>query len=102
MPDNVNELALGMTWSINIMDSRRCSFMEGRGEGEAVGCGCMLFRRVLGWFLGPVRCKLALVALKNVEFATFRSDGGRARRKRCDRGSCCVGGESWLMPIGAI
>jgi hypothetical protein len=65
-------------------------------------CEYRLFRRGFGWVLGPVRCKLALVALRKVAFATLRRDGGRARRNRCDRGSCCVGGESWLMPIGAI
>lgn len=62
----------------------------------------MLFRFVLGEFLGPVRCRLALVALRNVEFAILRSEGGRVRKKRCDLGSCCCGGWSWLTPMVAI
>jgi hypothetical protein len=97
-------LALGSTWSIIIMEWRWLSLSDGRVEDCAGGTGegAMLFRRVLGEFLGPVRWRLALVALRKVEFATLRRDGGRARRKRWDRGSCCVGGESWLMPMGAI
>ena len=62
----------------------------------------MLFRRVREEDLGPVRCRDALVPLRKVELATRRRETGRARRKRWDLGSCCVGGESRPIPIGAI
>lgn len=78
----MSELALGRIWSIIIMDVRRSSFRDGRGGCGCTGCGAMLFRLVLGEFFGPVRCRLALVALRNVEFATLSREGGRARRKR--------------------
>ena len=42
----------------------------------------MLFLLVLGEFLGPVRCKLALVALRKVELAILSKEGGNVRRKR--------------------
>lgn len=85
------------------MECRCVSFSGGlTAAWLGVGEGAMLFRLALGAVLGPVRWRLALVALRKVEFATLRSDGGRARRKRCDLGSCCVGGLSWLIPIGAI
>jgi len=79
---------------MSIIDSRRLSFNEGRCVSAVTVWGYMLFRLVFGEFFGPDRCKLALVAPKKVELATFSREGGRARRKRCDRGSCWVGGES--------
>ena len=63
-------------------DSRLVSFNAGRCRFCGEACGAELFRLVFGEFLGPVRCKLALVALRNVEFATFSNDGGSARRNR--------------------
>jgi hypothetical protein len=99
----VSELALGRIWSIDSIDSLRLSLRYGPcGDVPRATTGAEAFRVFFGVLLGPVRCKLALVPLRNVEFATLRNDAGSARRKRCDRGSCCVGGESWLMPIGAI
>ena len=64
--------------------------------------GAVLLRRGLGALAGPVRCILALVLLRKVEFATRRREGGRARRKRWERGSCWVGGDSLPRPMGAI
>ena len=82
---SVRELALGRTWSIISMDSRRFSLSNGRGGGVSVRvvvCGVVPFRRVFGALVGPVRWREALVPLRKVEFATLRRDGGRARRKR--------------------
>lgn len=84
-------LAVGRIWSILIIDSRLASLSCGLEAGcsciEGVGltlwaCGLVPFFLDFGELFGPVRCKLALVALKNAELATFNSDGGRARKKR--------------------
>lgn len=81
-----NELAWGKTWSMSIIDWRGSSL-------RVAWAGCtawptVVFRLVLGAFFGPVRWRLALVALRKEELATLSREGGRARRKRCDLGSC--------------
>lgn len=80
----VRELALGRTWSIISIDSRRLSLERGSGGGgvsDRITAGAAeLLRRDLGALVGPVRWRDALVLLRKVELATRRREGGRARR----------------------
>ena len=47
--------------------------------------------------------RLALVADRKLELATLRKGAGSARRKRCDLGSCVLGGGwSWREPMASI